>query len=69
MGPMWGVGHEKMLMGQLLAAHRTRVRKRARTLARSMVSRASFRRRSLRSTLVSDAPATPPPPNFEPTRF
>lgn len=39
------------------------------TFARSIVSRASFRRRSRRSTLVSEAPATPPPPNFEPTRF
>lgn len=40
-----------------------------RTFARSIVSRASFRSRSRRSTLVSEAPATPPPPNFEPTRF
>jgi hypothetical protein len=39
------------------------------TLAKSMVSRASFLKRSLLSTLVSEAPATPPPPNFEPTRF
>lgn len=39
------------------------------TLAKSMVSRANFLRRSLLSTLVSEAPATPPPPNFEPTRF
>ena len=39
------------------------------TLARSIVSRASFRRRSRLSTLDSDAPATPPPPNLEPTRF
>jgi hypothetical protein len=39
------------------------------TLARSIVSRASFLRRSRLSTLVSEAPATPPPPNFEPTRF
>lgn len=40
-----------------------------RTFARSIVSSASFLRRSLLSTLVSDAPATPPPPNLEPTRF
>ena len=39
------------------------------TLAKSIVSRASFLSRSLLSTLVSEAPATPPPPNFEPTRF
>jgi len=39
------------------------------TLAKSIVSRANFLRRSLLSTLVSEAPATPPPPNFEPTRF
>jgi len=40
-----------------------------RTFARSIVSKASFLRRSRLSTFVSDAPATPPPPNLEPTRF
>ena len=44
-------------------------RNRKLTLAKSMVSKANFLRRSLLSTLVSEAPATPPPPNFEPTRF
>jgi len=44
-------------------------RNRGLTLARSIVSRANFLRRSLLSTLASEAPATPPPPNFEPTRF
>lgn len=39
------------------------------TLARSMVSSASFLNRSRLSTFVSDAPATPPPPNLDPTRF
>lgn len=34
-----------------------------------MVSSASFLRRSRLSTFVSEAPATPPPPNLEPTRF
>ena len=34
-----------------------------------MVSRASFRRRSLRSALVADVDATPPPPNFDPALF
>lgn len=42
---------------------------RIRTFARSIVSSASFLRRSRLSTLLSDAPATPPPPNLEPTRF
>lgn len=42
---------------------------RQRTLAKSIVSRASFLNRSRLSTFVSDAPATPPPPNLEPTRF
>jgi hypothetical protein len=40
-----------------------------RTLFRSTTPIAIFLRRSRRSTLVSDAPATPPPPNLEPTRF
>ena len=39
------------------------------TFARSMVSRASLRSLSRLSTFVSEAPATPPPPNLEPTRF
>lgn len=39
------------------------------TFARSIVSNASFRSRSLRSTLASLAPASPPPPNLDPTRF
>jgi hypothetical protein len=39
------------------------------TFARSIVSSANFRRRSLRSIACSDAPATPPPPNLLPTRF
>ena len=40
-----------------------------RTLFRSTTPMAIFLRRSRLSMLVSDAPATPPPPNFEPTRF
>jgi hypothetical protein len=40
-----------------------------RTLFRSTTPIAILRKRSRLSTLVSDAPATPPPPNFEPTRF
>jgi hypothetical protein len=39
------------------------------TVARSMVSSTSFLNRSRLSTFVSEPPATPPPPNFEPTRF
>jgi len=42
---------------------------RKRTLFRSTTPMAIFLRRSRLSMLVSDAPATPPPPNFEPTRF
>lgn len=45
------------------------VNARFRTLARSIVSSASFLSRSRRSMFVSDAPATPPPPNLDPTRF
>lgn len=39
------------------------------TFAKSIVSSASLRNRSLLSTACSDAPATPPPPNLLPTRF
>jgi hypothetical protein len=39
------------------------------TLARSIVSSASFLSRSRRSIACSLAPATPPPPNLLPTRF
>ena len=38
------------------------------TFARSMVSRASFRRRSFLSLLLSENPATPPPPVLPPAR-
>lgn len=58
MGPEGGVNRQVQGEGKV-----------ERTLARSMVSKASFLNRSRLSTLVSDAPATPPPPNLEPTRF
>ena len=38
------------------------------TFARSIVSRASFRRRSFLSLLLSENPATPPPPVLPPAR-
>lgn len=40
-----------------------------RTFARSIVSSASFRRRSRRSRACASPLATPPPPNLLPTRF
>lgn len=36
---------------------------------RSIVSSASFRKRSRLSAFVADCDATPPPPNFDPARF
>jgi len=38
------------------------------SLSRSIVSNASFRRRSRRSWLLADCEAIPPPPIFDPTR-
>ena len=66
MGPMvWVQKHGGMVGWWLLWGQEGE----RRTLFRSTTPIAILRRRSRLSTLVSDAPATPPPPNFEPTRF